>query len=140
MKYSTDYSFSIQHHYCRYKSKNPCNHDLKGIPTFMGIPLTKALSQRSENYQFWRGFQPHLECENLLSPLPLFKNSCITPLTLDYQDEDKPDILMMSSILIAVGFFFLGISNTIENREIKQLIIETQLIIENSPIINYSVQ
>ncbi|XP_023327846.1 uncharacterized protein LOC111700980 [Eurytemora carolleeae] len=37
-------------------------------------------------------------------------------------DEDKPDILMMSSILIAVGFFFLGISNTIENRERRKLI------------------
>jgi hypothetical protein len=37
-------------------------------------------------------------------------------------DKDKPEILMMSSILIVIGFIFLGISNFIENRERGRLV------------------
>ena len=118
------------------------SHGIMGYQGYHGDTLDKSVKSKKWKllvlegflapFGMWEFFKP--------SPPPLFKNSCITPLTLDYQDEDKPDILMMSSILIAVGFFFLGISNTIENREIKQLIIETQLIIKHSSKIIYSLQ
>jgi len=36
--------------------------------------------------------------------------------------EDRPDILMIGSLLVLVGFLFLGLSNYVYNREQRRLI------------------